>query len=529
MRRFHSYGPVDKDIHFCVPRASLVEKCLSHIIGLPDKGGHFFTLWAPRQTGKTWLMHEVRQRISQEYPDRFSIGAMSMQGAIFQKDDTHPQTTFLSKIPSLFLDTFNKDIDVPNAIDDWATLFHRKKGIFNQPVILFIDEFDSLPAVVIDQIVTLFRNIYLSRGNYWLHGLALIGVRAVLGVDSMTGSPFNIQRSLHVPNFTPDEVRSLFDQYLSESGQLVEADVVQRVYDVTNGQPGLVGWFGELLTEKFNPDGNAPIGMGTWETVYRRASYTEWNNTVLNLVAKAKGEYRGQVMDMFVKSDIAFNLRAKWCSYLYLNGVIGYSTQTDTQGTVREICRFSSPFIQKCLFDALTSDVVGDSLPMPALEILDDLADVFADGLNLSALLTRYKAYLVRMKARGLNPFKDQPRRTDLHYTEAVGHFHLYAWLKEAVDDICVISPEFPTGNGKVDIHIRCKNTEGIIEVKSFRSPAKTKEAVIQAAAYAKSMGLNSVTLALFVPVEDEAILNQLSIQTNIDTVSVHVVAIGWT
>jgi hypothetical protein len=133
------------------------------------------------------------------------------------------------------------------------------------------------------------------------------------------------------------------------------------------------------------------------------------------------------------------------------------------------------------------------------------------------------------MKTRGLNPFKDQPRRTDLHYTEAVGHFHLYAWLKEAVDDICVISPEFPTGNGKVDIHIRRKNTEGIIEVKSFRSPAKTKEAVIQAAAYAKSMGLNSVTLALFVPVEDNLILNQLSIQTNIDAVLVYVVAIGWT
>ncbi len=51
----------------------------------------------------------------------------------------------------------------------------------------------------------------------------------------------------------------------------------------------------------------------------------------------------------------------------------------------------------------------------------------------------------------------------------------------------------------------------GIIEVMSFRSPAKTKEAVIQAAAYAKSIGLTSVTLALFVPVEDEIILNKLS------------------
>ena len=35
---------------------------------------------------------------------------------------------------------------------------------------------------------------------YLLHGLALVGVRAVLGIDSDRGSPFNVQRSLHVPN-----------------------------------------------------------------------------------------------------------------------------------------------------------------------------------------------------------------------------------------------------------------------------------------------------------------------------------------
>jgi hypothetical protein len=51
--------------------------------------------------------------------------------------------------------------------------------------------------------------------NNWLHGLALIGVRAVLGVDSERGSPFNIQRSLHVLNFTLDEVTDLFGFFLT--------------------------------------------------------------------------------------------------------------------------------------------------------------------------------------------------------------------------------------------------------------------------------------------------------------------------
>jgi hypothetical protein len=50
-----------------------------------------------------------------------------------------------------------------------------------------------------DVLVGQFREMYQDRPKNisanWLHGLAMIGVRAVLGVDSDLGSPFNIQRS----------------------------------------------------------------------------------------------------------------------------------------------------------------------------------------------------------------------------------------------------------------------------------------------------------------------------------------------
>lgn len=52
MRRFHSYGPVDQDIHFVVPRTELVENCLQHILGEPGKGGHYFTIRAPVRPAK---------------------------------------------------------------------------------------------------------------------------------------------------------------------------------------------------------------------------------------------------------------------------------------------------------------------------------------------------------------------------------------------------------------------------------------------------------------------------------------------
>lgn len=105
---------------------------------------------------------------------------------------------------------------------------------------------------------------------------------------------------------------------------------------------------------------------------------------------------------------------------------------------------------------------------------------------------------------------------------------HLYAWLAEAIGRRCTISPEFPTGNGKVDLHIRCCEKREIIEVKSFTDASGVKSARVQAARYALELGLDRVTVALFVPVTDETVLAKLSGETETEGVLVTVAAIGW-
>ena len=528
MRHFHSYGPVDYEEHYCVQRRELITRCTEQLIGKPDKAGHFFTIWAPRQAGKTWLMRQVKQEIAAGFPDRFIIGTMSVQGVVLK--DEEPDEKFLDKVPLLMRETFKTDnMPAPADWESFRNLFSKDNNLFKKPVILFIDEFDSLPPKVIDRLVTMFRDMYLKREDYLLHGLALIGVRAVLGVESLRGSPFNIQRSLHVPNLTREEVEDMFQQYQEESGQKTEPEVVRSLYDSTRGQPGLVGWFGELLTEKFNPEKDKPIDMTQWNRTYRRSCNTEWNNTVLNLIKKAKGEYRDRILELFGNADLPFSLDTDWCNYAYLHGIIDYETVTDPDGQEKEICRFASPFVQLRIYNALTQDMVGHRTPILALDPLDDLADVFdPPELNVPALIQRYRDYLKRLKAKGLNPWKDQPRRTDLHLTEYVGHFHLYAWLQYATDRQCAVSPEFPTGNGRVDLHLKCGNKRGIIEVKSFRSHAETRYARIQAARYAALLNLNAVTLVLFTPVEDETVLEKLSDLQEFDGVKVTTEAIGW-
>ncbi len=533
MRRFHSYGPVDCEEHFCVKREKLVNHCIEQLVGNPEKGGHYFTIWAPRQTGKTWLMRQALQEIPKRYGDQFmlfhfSLGRLRGMGK-------EPSTEWgKMDFPQAFGELLESVLPGHPKVTNWKDfyeLFSRENGLWDRPLILLIDEFDTIPSSLISLVVAQFRELFLNRDTNWLHGLALIGVRAVLGVDSHSGSPFNIQKSLHVPNLTSEEVIDLYQQYQQESGQQIAPDVVAEVFRVTNGQPGFVSWFGELLTERYNLGKSAPITIATWKTVWLHARVAEPNNTLMNLISKARvPEYQPFLVELFSHSDIPFVFHEPLQNYLYLHGILDSDIVRKPSGEEYRVCRFTSPFVQECLYDALSRELLGDQTQLLPLDPLDDLADVFSGaGLNLPALLQRYKDYLTRLKAKGLNPWKNQPRRkTDFHLTEAVGHFHLYAWLQEAVKDECVVSPEFPTGNGKVDIHLRCDKKRGIIEVKSFTSASRLKKGKQDAAEYAKSLGLDTVTMAIFVPVEDETVLEKLSGDATIDTIQVHVVAIGW-
>lgn len=125
-------------------------------------------------------------------------------------------------------EVLNKDFAAGGI--DTTTKFQGifKKGVLDKPLILILDEFDALAEEGINAVVGAFRNIYIHRMDevkkpteqktYLLHGAALIGVRSVLGIENQKGSPFNVQRSVHIPNLTYDEVKGIFQWYEKESG-----------------------------------------------------------------------------------------------------------------------------------------------------------------------------------------------------------------------------------------------------------------------------------------------------------------------
>jgi predicted AAA+ superfamily ATPase len=97
MRKFSSYGPIINASNYYAPREELIEKTYINLIGEnPAEGGHYFTVWAPRQTGKTWLMQQVVQRIKQE--DKYDVAMISLQAAKNKKNEKKVLEIFFKKI-----------------------------------------------------------------------------------------------------------------------------------------------------------------------------------------------------------------------------------------------------------------------------------------------------------------------------------------------------------------------------------------------------------------------------------------------
>ena len=509
MRKFSSYGLVEMDRHFYAPREKLLNMAMQDIIGDHAQGGHYVTVWAPRQTGKSTLMLQVVEQIKQI--GDFEVGKISLQSA---KNDTTDADVFKTLHIELSL-TFQKKFEMVHEWKDLFRLFSR--DYFDKPLILIIDEFDALKEDFINKFANQFRDIYLRRQeeksmtsaekSCLLHGLALIGVRSVLGIENVKGSPFNVQRSIHIPNLTRDEVYLIFNWYEKENKQSIDPEVIDKIYYEFRGQPGLTCWFGELLTEKYNNDHLQPITNKQFDYVYSEAANVLPNNNILNIISKVKqSPYRHFVLKLFQTNEkILFKYDNDQINYLYMNGVI----DIEKEG-VKKFVRFSSPFVQKRLFSHFSERLFDE--PGQLVEPFTKLDQVISkDSLNIKNLMRLYESYLHKNKKWLL---KDAPRRKDMRIFEAVYHFSLYMYLYRFLETKkCQVWPEFPTGNGKIDLLILYANKLYGIELKSYTDENAYHDAIDQAADYAVQLKVGTISLVFFVETIDDSIREKYEIE----------------
>lgn len=505
MRTFSSYGPIDTDLNYYVPRKELIDQAHRQLVGKqPEKSGHYITVWAPRQAGKSWIMQRVLFRLF-EQPE-FEVMKLNLEN-LKQETDVLEILRSIAKDIMWRLKKPEFQIDMPQDFQFIFTKEHLQK-----PLILIMDEFDALAQEAISAIAGAFRNIYVARRDdprpsaekdYLLHGAALIGVRSVLGVENKSGSPFNVQRSLHVPNLTFEEVQEMFAWYQRESEHVIEPEVIERLYYETRGQPGLTCWFGELLSqgfEQFSVDRTRPVTPEDFRRIMIAATDLLPNSNILNILSKVKAPpYNDLILEMFRTDEPQpFRYDDPHLNYLYMNGVIEPAV-TEEGGYV---VKFACPFIQKRIFNYFAHQLIGYTGKLH--EPFENLSDAVTEStLHIPNLMKRFESYLRKNRDWLL---QDAPRRKDLRLYEAVFHFSLYRYLCDFLERRGArIYPEFPTGNGSIDLMITYAGQRYGLKLKSYTDDVGHRKALQQAARYGGQLGLKAIALVVFVEYIDDA------------------------
>ena len=474
MRYFNTSGPCYPEEHYTVLRKDLL------ILGKEKvKRGRFFTLFAPRQAGKTTffqqLITELQKTkeytpiwISLEYMKSLSVSRFYEALEFELKQALKPyQISFSTKIEDTFsLNEVLRELCQSDKINK---------------LVLIIDEFEGIPDAVLSEVMHLFRRLYHSKDNHCLHSLILVGVSTVAELVVSNASPFNVVDELKIPYFTFDEVNDLISQYVSESGQAFETDVIRVIYENTNGQPGLVCALCEHLVEKVATDKSKPVTMSHFYETLRHFLTERFDKNILNIVQKAREKKDFMLKLLFGTEPIPYTVDNPNIAYLYAHGVI-----TNNDGFVD----IPVPIYSKRLITAFRPTINGETehYITSAHEKLSKFLD--GDKLNMHALLDKYCDYVRR---RGFRAFDTE------HLREAAWHYSLdgfmYFFVQSLGGETLI---EVPTGRGRTDILILYHGQKYIIETKIYLNELRFEQGKRQLAQYLKSEKLEEGFYVVF-------------------------------
>ena len=259
MRFFNTAGPIKSDIHYCFP--PLERFNLGEILHLIEQQ-KYFVLHAPRQTGKTSCMLALMEYLNNtgKY-NAIYFNVELAQGA--RENVQRGIRAILNEIGSR-AELYLGYAGVKNM---WKSVLEKSgaDGAFNEvltrwaqsselPLILFIDEIDSLVGDTLISVLRQMRAGYDKRPENFPQSIILCGVRDVRDYrihssqkkEIITGgSAFNIKaKSLKLGNFSKEEIEKLYDVHTKETGQKFEHGVIDLVWELTKGQPWLTNALG---------------------------------------------------------------------------------------------------------------------------------------------------------------------------------------------------------------------------------------------------------------------------------------------
>jgi len=277
MKTFSTAGPVKPDEHYNIP--ALARWDMDEIRRL-IREKRYFVLHAPRQTGKTSCLLALMERLNGEADYTALYVNLEPAQAARGNVEAGMRTILWEIVESAHLHLGEQ------RLENWAEEAFLKGGSYNalrslvsrwsrenhRPLVLLLDEVDSLVG---DTLISLLRQIragYPNRPHAFPQTVLLCGVRDVRDYRIHSGdhqvitggSAFNIKsESLRLGNFSHEDIALLYAQHTEETGQVFEDGVVDYIFEQTRGQPWLVNALGyeACFRVKAARDRNRPITL----------------------------------------------------------------------------------------------------------------------------------------------------------------------------------------------------------------------------------------------------------------------------
>ncbi len=472
MRKFNTSGPNIPEKHYTIQRNDLIDKGLELV-----KDERYFTIWAPRQTGKSTYFGQLAESLS---GNGYKVAHINFEN-------------YKNASLSSFIYDLTKNLKAFWGIDttretDIAKIFSLISEIKNNKFILVIDEVEGINENYFGDLLHSIRNAYHSRQNHSLKSVILVGVSNIVGVVSDNASPFNIADNLNVPYFSDEEVYSLLGQHETETGQLFEEKVKQKICQITANQPGLVNGFAQKLTTCY--PGKKLLDYDDYLKVEDWYLTEAIDKNFSNILNKAKEQRNFVERLLFTEEKIPFEIDRESIKLLHTNGLI----KKDDQGFVT----FWVPFYKKRLYKAFYPYTNGEqsqiSRTIFAPEYFTDNGDLILDKL-----ISTYKDYV---KRRGFKAYREKDNHGDyISLKEAALIYSFETYIAATMQELKgKIYREADTGLGKSDMIINIANNEFLIEAKIYYSPSKFDDGKNQLAYYCNSLGVNKGVYLVFCP-----------------------------
>ena len=311
----------------------------------------------------------------------------------------------------------------------------------DRPVVLMLDEIDSLVGDTLISVLRQLRAGYTNRPDAFPQSIILCGVRDVRDYRIHSskekaiitgGSAFNIKaKSLNLGDFNKHEIEILYNQHTEETGQDFEQGVIDYVWELTEGQPWLTNALGYVacFEIKQGRDRSKKITKKLIEEAKDKIILERYTH-IDQLLDKLKEErVRGVIEPIMLNKELEQNFREDDVSYVEDLGIIKRSRSGEI--------RISNRIYQEIIPRELSYEMQLGIIQKTAWYVRED------GRLDMDKLMRAFQEFFREHSEAWLERFQ---------YKEAGPQLLMQAFLQRIVNGGGRVEREYGLGRKRTDL-----------------------------------------------------------------------------